>query len=277
MTKQIYAVIGGEVAPDLDGVYGVSAAGLTAVVGDSEVEDYRLLPQEELLKHLVQHQQVVEQLMADYAVLPIQFGSLLREDEQIGRMLGANQQRFSDLLDELQGLVQMELVVLWESAAVFNEIAAELDIPRINASLVGKTEGEIQAKQAEIGLKVQQSLAERQGVLERMLRDETAGFARGVIKNPQMDENMAVNLGVLLAEGDLPLLDSALESMDEKTDGRYLLRCVGPLPPHSFVKISVLAPQPQVIHEARIRLGLGTEATQKEIQQAYHARSQQVH
>ncbi len=272
--KHLYGIISAEnsdqglrLAPP---VYGVREGSLTAVVSDTDITDYRTLPQEELRQHLRQHQEIIESILPHATILPMQFGSLLETDAQIRAMLSSHHQtRLDKTWRDLEGFIQMELVLLWEANTAVEQLSQELNIPQIQAEMATQSPDEQRRTQMEVGRMIQVGLARKQNELEQLVRDELEGIAQNIIKNSHMDEGMAVNLAVLLRQADSPAFEAALRRLDEKTGGAYLIRAVGPLPPHSFVQVTVKLPQLHHIEHARELLGLGQTSTLADIKKAY--------
>jgi len=66
--------------------------------------------------NLWQHEAVVEALMADRAVLPVRFGTLLADEAAVQAALAAHYTDFVASLDRVRGRVELGLRVLWEVA-----------------------------------------------------------------------------------------------------------------------------------------------------------------
>lgn len=235
-------------------LYAIRAGELAAVVKDIDRQHYRDIPQNELFEHLLAHQAVIETLLSYPRFLPAKFGSLLHHEDQVRTMLMAHKARLENTWRELAGLVQMEIVMLWDHQLVLQEIATGLDIA------LGQTEKNRAAQMA---------LAKRQDELEAVVRDALSPIAQEMTNQPLLNDDTAVDLALLVAKKELPKLDRALEQINEQTGGAYLVRCIGPLPPHSFVHIHVVAMKPEQVDYARQLLGLGLSTTLAEMKQAY--------
>ncbi|MCA9980315.1 MAG: GvpL/GvpF family gas vesicle protein [Anaerolineales bacterium] len=255
--KHLYGVVSTAVDEDItldSPLYAVRVGQLTAVVKDIDIQHYRDIPQNELVEHLLAHQTVIETLLAYPRFLPAKFGSLFQTDAQIRTMLTAHKERLEATWREMAGLVQMEMVVLWDNQLVLQEIAAELGIA---------------PEQADQSRAAQMALVQRQDGLEAVVREAVAPVAQELANQPLLDDDTAVDIALLIHESNLPQLDQALATIDKQTGGAYLIRCVGPLPPHSFVQIHAQAPKPEQIDHARQLLGLGLQTTTAEMKEAY--------
>lgn len=255
--KHLYGIIAAEIeGPFPADVYGVSTAGFTAVVGDTALVDYRSLSQSALLQQIAQHHSVVETLTAEFALLPVQFGSLLYHDEQIRQMLINSRSQFEETFARLQQLTQMEITVLWDEATIVEEIAAAEQLPQPTRR----------------NKQLQLALATRQAEVEQLLLEYLQPLAQGIVKSsPDHDHEVAICLNLLLHKSDQLAFYAALEQLEAATAARYIIHTVGPQPPHRLIRLAVRAPKPQLIEYARELLGLGFMVTAADIKQAYYA------
>jgi hypothetical protein len=255
--KHLYGVLSTAVDNDIEldpPLYTIRVGQLTAVVKDIDIQQYHDIPQNELYEHLLAHQTVIETLLSYPRFLPAKFGSLFHNDHQIRTMLTVHRERLAATWREMAGLVQMEIVILWDNQLVLQEISAELDIALGQAA---------QSRAA------QMALVQRQDALEGVVREAVASVAQEVANQPLLDDDTAVDIALLMRETDLPQLDQALVEINQQTSGTYLIRCIGPMPPHSFVQLYAQAPKPTQIDHARQLLGLGMTTTRDEMKQAY--------
>lgn len=254
--KHLYGIIAAETGgPFPEQVYGVSAAGFTALVSDTDLTDYRNLPQTTLLREIAQHQSVVETLAAEFALIPVQFGSLLHHDEQVRQMLSCGRIQFEETFARLQHLVQMEIAVLWDETAVVEEIAAAERLPQ----------PAVRNKQLQL------ALATRQAEVEQLLLEYLQPLAQGIVRSaPDDDSDVAICLNMLLEKSDQLAFYAAVEQLEAATAACYTIHTAGPQPPQRLIRLTVRAPKPQLIEYARELLGLGFIATAADIKQAYY-------
>ena len=85
------------------------------------------------------------------------------------------------------------------------------------------------------------ALAARRSAEEHQIVERLAANALGVEVGDPMHERMVVNASFLVERNRLGDLDEALEQMAAEREGTIRFRYTGPLPPHSFVELSVEA------------------------------------
>ncbi len=255
----------------------VCRGGLGAVVSPTDRADYRRMARQEALRYLVAHQRVVERVMEQFTVVPVKFGTVLPDETRVRRLLEEWHTLLRSTLEGLADRAQMEVVVTWDLAAVFQEIGAEEDIARAKARVAGRSPEEVAAARVAVGQLVKASLDRRRAELQNHLIPRLRGAALDLVANPLLDDHMVANVALLLDGAGREVLDRQLLELDRQFQGRLNFRCVGPLPPYSFATVEVEVPTFAAVCEARHRLGLGERATLDEIKRAYRRVAAQLH
>jgi hypothetical protein len=260
-----------------DEVYTVPHRDFAAVASISPLEDYRGLKRDQAARYLVAHQRVVEAVMQAFPVLPVKFGTVLPAESWVRRLLTQGEALFRTTLEKFAGLVQMEVVILWNLQEVFQEIGQEEHIAQLKAQVQGRPPEETLIERVAIGQLVQKSLEQRRASFRDYLIYSLSKVALDSVVNPPMGDNMVVNVALLVDEEGQEALGRQLELLDEEFEGQLTFRCVGPLPPYSFATVEVEVPSFEAVDEARRHLGLGETATSGEIRRAYHRLAGQMH
>ena len=258
-------------------VHTVLREDLAAVIEPSPLPDYRGLSRSEVLRYLIAHQRVVEAMMADYQVLPAEFGTVLPHEGWVQHLLEQGQGLFRQTLGDLVGRVQMEVTALWDLAPIFQEIACEEPIARLKAELaMGTPEATLRGRTA-LGQMVQASLERRREILQRRILTRLQALTQDRVSNPLMDDSMIVNVALLLDPAAHDALDECLQLLDQEFEGRLRFRCVGPLPPYSFATMRARLPNLADITAARLRLDLPEVASSVQIRRAYRWQAARLH
>ncbi|MBI3763964.1 MAG: GvpL/GvpF family gas vesicle protein [Chloroflexi bacterium] len=263
---------------DSDGeVFNISRRGLAAVVSDAARADYNRMTRQEAVTRLVAHQRVIETVMRDLPILPVKFGTVLPDETRVYRLLAQGERLFRAALQRFAGHVQMEVVVLWNRQEVFQSIALEEPIAQRKAQLAGRPLQENMAEWVAFGQMVQASLERRRTALHNEVLPPLREIGQDAALNPLMDDGMVANVALLVDRAGRAALDRRLEELDKRFEGRYHFRCVGPLPPYSFVTVEVAAPSFEAVDDARRRLGLGETVAPEEIKRAYRRLAVEQH
>lgn len=250
---------------------------IAVVVEPSPKADYRGMARSEVVRYLMAHQRVVEAVMADYQVLPMEFGTVLPGEEWAERLLEQGQVLFRRTLNDLAGRVQMEVTALWDLAPIFQEIAREEPIAQLKAELVQADPESVLRGRTTLGQMVQASLERRRLVLQQRILSGLQLLTQDRVSNSLMDDSMIVNVALLLDPAEHVALDECLRILDQEFEGRLRFRCVGPLPPYSFATVRARLPNLANITAARLRLDLPEVATSVLIRRAYRWQAARLH
>ncbi|MBM3474241.1 MAG: hypothetical protein FJX75_13310 [Armatimonadetes bacterium] len=247
----------------------LSVGGLAAVVDANSPSDPRGLPKEAVVRHLLAHERVVEEVMRALPVLPVKFGTFLPSKAAVCRLLEQNWRLFRRALNELAGRAQVEVVVLWDLEQAFRQIRSEEPIAGLIAEIAAAPERNTPANRAVVGQLVQAALGSRRAALQQHLLAALRALTAEVVLTPAMDDTTVLSVGLLLDESGREALDRELARLDEAFDGRLTFRCIGPLPPYSFATVQVQRPSYAEVEQARCLLGLGESAAGDDIRRAF--------
>ena len=250
---------------------------LAAVVSAGALDDYSGLSREQIVRHLLSHQRVVESVMKKTAVLPVKFGTVLTDEAHVRLLLDQGDELFRSELDRLGGRSQMEVVVFWNPQDVFQEIAEEEAIVKLKAESASHTPERAMADRIAVGRIVQESLKRRRTDLTNSIVPYLAESAPDIVVNQPMDDSMVANVALLVDESGRSQLDRRLELLDGRFEGRLNFKCVGPLPPYSFATVEVETLTFDAVDSARRRLELAESASLEDIKHAYRRLASRFH
>jgi hypothetical protein len=262
---------------DDDEVYTVRQGDLAVVTGRTASADYRGMTRQEAVRFLVTHQRVVEAVLAEYPILPVKFGTVLADEASLLRLLAQGQPIFQAALTKIAQQIQMEIIVLWNPAEVFAQIAQEEPIVRLKAELANRPPQETGAERVALGQLVFASLERRRNEIRDRVLPVLQHIAADSVLNPLLDESMVLNVALLLDKTASETLSRELGALDQEFGGKLNFRCVGPLPPYSFATVEAQVPTFAAVDGARCLLGLGEVATAGEIKKAYYRQADQAH
>lgn len=195
-------MVGLEDAPLVNLVY----RDLAAVV--SPLEKAEVAPAE---AHLWRHEAVVEALMAEHAVLPVRFGTLLADEVAVQTVLAAHYADFSAVLGRVRGRVELGLRVLWEN----------IHRPREKGSGRAYLLARLQEKREA------EALAEQ---VHAPLTQLSAESTRQVLTTPRL----LLTASYLVEQDQVAAFAQEVEVLARVYPALRFL-CTGPWPPYSFV------------------------------------------
>ncbi len=279
MKKYIYGVIKTSqpatfgqslLSPGLEEVYTVVHRDLAGVVSNYSGSDFASLSREDKLRCLMAHQGVIERVMKEgYAILPVKFGTLVEDEDEIRRILEQGCKKFAQTLDQMDGVVEIEVAATWDLKKVLEKIRNEKEIIQLKHSMGDKTASEILEMQMNAGKLVKESLDRRRESYRSQAMQSLTEAALDIQPNAMVTNEMVMNVAFLIQREKQEDFDSQVRQIDEAFDDQINFRVIGPLPPYSFSTVEIKHPDPGKIEEARQLLGLGTDVSDKELKEAY--------
>jgi hypothetical protein len=257
------------------GIRPIRRGEIVAIAGAAPAGcDFQALRREQAMRFLLQHQQVLEDAIAQSAVLPVKFGTLAPDEDAVRQVLAVGGSRFCSQLAELNGRLQMDIAVRWPLEQIFREIA---DAPRIaEMRRRALASGEVTAK-AEVGEAVKAELDSRRAALAGQICSALHAVSHATTVNPAVDDHTVTSVSLLVDRDKRRLLDNTLEALDASTGGQLTFRCVGPLAPAAFATVEVDFPSRESVDWARRKLELGPKVRPDAIRSSYHRLARTCH
>ncbi len=221
--------------PPVNGVedgelHGVEHADLLALT--SRLERPRLAARD-----LRAHWRVLERAFEQRTVLPVRFGTVMEsEDDVRERLLEPNAERLSALLEEMHGLMQLNLKGRYDEDALLREIVRQNPaIAKLRERVAGRSAEATAAEQFRLGQLVEGDVAAHRErdtsvVLEAL---EPSALA---VRAEEVAHPAAFDLAFLVERSREDIFSRAVQELRERFDQRIELRYVGPLPPFSFAQ-----------------------------------------
>ena len=243
--KYVYGVVRArsKSSPKLKGINGkplrvVASGGVGALTSD--VPDG---PLEAGREELLAHSRVLEQAIRRGVVLPMRFGVVMPTESSVRHdLLEAHREELERQLDEMDGKVEVNIKGLYEEQSVLREVIEEKpEVAKLRDSLQGKPEDATYYERIRLGELVAEVLTEKRAVDQQRAVDRLAEHAIAVDVGEPMHERMAVNASFLIDQDRIADFDRAVDELGSEEAQRIRFRYTGPLPPHSFVELSVEA------------------------------------
>ncbi len=268
----LYGIVGAQRLPvfETEGLAGglrvIFEGDVGAIAGAAPVDNFQGLAREQAVRLLVNHQQVLEEAMAQTTVLPVKFGTVAPDERAVCRMLTQGGDLLGTRLAEFNDRLQIEVVAQWRLDQVFAEIATEAEVAELRQTALsgGGTEASLRLGQA-----VKTALDRRRTALSAELYAELGTVATDMTAHQPLNDHVALDVAVLLDRMDVGSLDGLLNRLDSKMAGQLNFRSIGPLPPMNFATVEVTFPSRDAIHRACKTLELGDRSSRQEIRSAY--------
>jgi hypothetical protein len=260
-------------------VYTITHREIACAVSNSPLRDYSSMLREDLGRSLVKHQAIIERIMEDYTVIPMKFGTLSSNDDEVAQILERGYSQLKELLTNMDGKIELDVAATWDDLNnCIKEIGNEdKQIKELKAEISAKPPGETLPDKIKIGMMIKDALDKKREKEQAYIEDFLKEVAVDSQKHQVMDDTMILNCAFLLERTKEPDFDSSLKKLDEKYKQGVHFKCVGPLPPYSFATCQLRKLGYSEINEAAELLGLENGVSLEEIKESYRQFAQRNH
>ena len=258
-------------------VYMIDHQDLGCVVSNYFGKDFSSMSKEEVVRCLLAHQLVVEQVMKKHTVLPVKFGTVLTTSNEVHDLLSQGYSQFFFALTWIQDKVEVEVAATWDTEQVLQEISTEPEIVRAREAIASRPEQQTLEERIHLGQMVKASMdRHRDNYRERMI-SFLKPVAIDVQPNALVSDEMVMNVAFLVERANQDEFDSRVRQLNDLFHDQINFRIIGPLPPYSFATVEVIRPNPEKIEEARQLLQLGEVISELEVRNAYRHLAAETH
>ena len=270
--KYIYGIIGGEerklgqVGIGGQEVYAVLYRDVAAVISDLNTAKLEVTRENALV-----HEGVLREVMQSYAIIPMSFGTVAKDEEDVKKILKWTYGEAKDALKKIYRKVQIDVKASWDMNTILRDILNEdKDIQRLKEAIAAKPPDETYNNKIELGRRIKLALDKRKNEYVEAIRGIVRALAADSHENKLVDDNMIMNTSFLVEREKEKEIYDEVDELEEKYGGKIKLVSVGPLPAYNFARIEVGEMDFERIDEARRLFELGEEATLGEIRAVYH-------
>jgi hypothetical protein len=187
---------------------------------------------------LFRHTEILQSLMRGTTILPMRFGTVMPDDDTVvSRLLDARSHELEQLLEELEGRVELTLRAVYHES-VFGEVVAENpEIARLNARVQAQSPEAGYYERIRLGELVANSLQAKRDVDAQTIIDRLQEHAVDVMVGTPQHERAVLNAAFLVDERRIERFDAAAEAIARDQAERMRFRYTGPVPPFSFVAL----------------------------------------
>jgi len=235
--------------PNLPAV-GDAEAEIEAIEGDSCVAIVSDAPGsfvEATAEDLQRHSDVLQQLLGHTtALVPLRFGTVYPDHESVRELLRTRGDELRALLQRVENRVEARLKAYYVEAAVLAEIVAEQpQITELRRRTQALPADATYYDRIRLGELVSAALAAKRRRDGEAMLAGLAPLAVDHVVEEEPHEWSLLTTSFLLDRSALDDFHAAVSSVADAAERRVQLRCLAPLPPYSFVSISLAPTEPE--------------------------------
>jgi len=226
------------------GVYSISYQDIAAVISVSAIKKYSISRE-----NTMAHQRVLEELMKDFTLLPVRFGTVASDKNGVSaserikeEVLKARYDELKDLLVKMDNKIELGLKALWiDMRMVFQEIIDENNqIKRLRQKSLLKPTTQLLGEKATLGEMVKNALERKKAKEEKDILEILKKVCVEWRSNKVFGDNMLTNLSFLVEKSKVEEFDRLVDKLATSYDGRIKFKYVGPVPPCNFVELVIV-------------------------------------
>ena len=217
-----------------DDLYTVCFDSLAAVVSNSPIIKYSISRE-----NTIAHEKAIEEVMKEYTVLPVRFGTITEDEERIKDILRKEYDKFKDLLDRMEGKKELGLKAIFEENIYDDILDKYKDIRLMKEKLESLSPQETIYQRVEIGEMVQGALEKEKEIYKQQVLDILSPLAEELKINNNYGERMFLSAAFLVNKDKEGLFDQKVQELDTKYGEKVNFKYVGIVPPFNFVNIVI--------------------------------------
>ncbi|HEU4594923.1 MAG TPA: GvpL/GvpF family gas vesicle protein [Pyrinomonadaceae bacterium] len=216
-----------------DEVYTVHHEGLAAVVSNTPIMVY-----DPTRENVFAHEQVNENVMREFTVLPMAFGVLFRTEDDIIELMRGTYDALRDVLAKMAGKVEFGLKVNWDRERVMSELEQESEeIRNLKEQITSRGAGSTYFARMQLGRLIEAALTERADAYVREVYSGLRDTAVASRANKPIGDKMIMNAAFLIEREREAEFDNKVKEIASNYEGKLFFKYTGPWPPYNFVHI----------------------------------------
>ena len=218
-----------------DEVYAICLNGIAAVVSNALIKNYSVSRE-----NMLAHERAIETVMKEYAVLPVRFATIAKDEDKIKKILEKEHGKFENLLDEIKDKKELGVKAIFKQDLIYKEILEKYkDIKRLKEKIAVFPPEKTYPQRMEIGKMVEQALEEEKEIHKEEILNILSPLADEIKINDTYGEKMIINAAFLVDKNKEAEFDRKVNMLDEKYEHIIKFKYVGTLPPFNFVNLAI--------------------------------------
>jgi hypothetical protein len=222
---------------------GVQGAGVDAVEHDGLAALTSAVQSTTLdARDLRAHWRVLDEAFKQGVVLPMRFGTVVESEDAVRRdVLDPNADHFSGLMEQMAGMVQLNVKGLYDEDVLLREIVASSPkVARLRERVRGQGTAAPTPDQLALGQLVEGEIARAREADRAAVRETLEPFAMRV-REEDVAHPSAFSAAFLVNRDAMDDFGRAVAALRAHFGERIELRFTGPLPPFSFADANLAA------------------------------------
>lgn len=196
--------------------------------------------------NMLTHERVIERVMREFdSVLPIRFGTIAANADEIRDFLIRRHGEFQNLLRYVEHRIELNVKGIWRNMKdVYADIVRENPAIRERKERILKQGNSAGMKDKyEVGMLVEKALVKKKEEDANMIVNCFRKTAAEVKLNKTGSDEIFLNAAFLVDRGREKEFDNLMDQVDSRYHARALFKYTGPLPVYNFVNVTINPPK----------------------------------
>jgi hypothetical protein len=217
-----------------DELYTVCLDNISAVVSNSPIVSYSISRE-----NTIAHERAIEEVMKTYTVLPVRFGTITEDEENVREILKREYDKFKELLNKMEGKKEMGLKAIFEDS-IYNDILERYpEIRALKEKIKAFPQEQTIYQRVEIGGMVQVALEKEKQIYNQLILNILNPLAEEVKINNNYGERMILNAAFLVYKDKEEMFDQEVRELDNDFGDKINFKYIGTVPPFNFVNLVI--------------------------------------
>lgn len=187
------------------------------------------------------HTKVIEEVMKEFdSVLPVRFGTIASDAEEIRNLLDRRYGEFKNLLGEMDHKVELGIKGFWkDTEVILKEVVEENKGIKEEKERLQNAKGRNIQALIEVGKMVEKALEEKKEREAERIVNALRRTAFDYKLNKTLGDRMFMNAAFLVDKGREKEFDSIMDNLSDGYGERIKFIYAGPFPPYNFASIVI--------------------------------------
>lgn len=193
-------------------------------------------------ENMLTHEKVIEEVMKEYdSVLPVRFGTIASNADEIRNLLDRRYREFKNLLRDMDHKIELGVKGLWKNMdMIFKEIIEEKkEIKKAKEAIQNEAEHKNIQSRIEIGKMVKEALQNKKEKEAQNIIDNLSKVCVDFRLNNTVSDEMFMNAAFLVDKGREKEFDNIMDELSEEYNDKIRFKYAGPLPVFNFINIVI--------------------------------------
>ncbi len=258
------------------------------IASNIHLDNFNNLDKEDLNEFVAAHEQVNNQLIKDFDVVPMRFGMIVKNKEEVLDILKKTYLQFKISLDKIAGKNEFIIEAFGDEKNMLEKIAREnIEIRELQRKAMSRGKILGLTSKIKLGKLIFEALESRKKEYIKYILNFLGSYFADFTAGKILNKEMLMNYSFLIEKSREAELESVLNQLAKKYSAQggsasggkdeLKFKYIGPMAPYSFVDIKLSVGNFDLIDGSRKLLGLGEEVTIPEIKNAYYKLAAQYH